>query len=29
MKGLSETEIYAIASPIWENMNECSNKIDY
>lgn len=29
MNDLSDTEIYKIAAPIWENMNKCSNNIDY
>lgn len=29
MNELSDKEIYKIAEPIWENMNICSNNIDY
>lgn len=29
MKYLSDEEIFRIAMPIWKNMNECSNGINY
>lgn len=29
MDKLSDSQVYDIAKPIWDNMNQCSNNMDY